>query len=84
MNLNELRNEIDRIDHDMRELFEKRMMIVKKVKAYKKEHQMHILDSTRELDVIHKNVSELSDDRLKNAYQRFLQFLMDLSKELQQ
>ena len=84
MNLNELRNEIDLIDQDMRELFEKRMSIVKKVKAYKKEHQMNILDSSRELDVIHKNVSKINDETLRDAYQRFLQFVMDLSKELQQ
>mgnify|MGYP001551813292 CR=1 FL=1 len=84
MNLNELRNEIDQIDHDMRELFEKRMSVVKKVKAYKKEHHINVLDITRESDVIHKNVSELNDETLKDTYQRFLQFVMDLSKELQQ
>lgn len=84
MTLKEMRLEIDRIDEEMLQLFEERMGIVKLVKSYKKEHQLNVLDTTREQQVLEKNLLKLKDKTLEKAYIKFLQHLMDLSKELQQ
>ena len=84
MTLKEMRLEIDRIDEEMLQLFEERMDIVKLVKSYKKEHQLNVLDTTREQQVLEKNLLKLKDKTLEKAYIKFLQHLMDLSKELQQ
>jgi monofunctional chorismate mutase len=81
--LNELRVEIDLIDDAIRNLFEKRMDIVKQVKIYKKENQIQILDKNREEEVIEKNISKLKDASLEEPYKKFLVFMMDLSKDLQ-
>ena len=83
-NLEELRQEIDVIDDEIRKLFEERMNIVKQVKIFKKEHQIQILDKKREEEVIDKNIKKLNDDSLKGSYKKFLEFLIEISKELQQ
>ena len=83
-NLKELRKEIDVIDDAIRKLFEERMNIVKQVKIFKKEHQIQILDKKREDEVIEKNIKKLNDDSLKESYKKFLEFMMEISKELQQ
>ena len=83
-NLKELRKEIDVIDDEIRKLFEERMNIVKQVRMFKKEHQIQILDKKREDEVIEKNIKKLNDDSLKESYKKFLEFMMEISKELQQ
>ena len=83
-NLEELRQEIDVIDDEIRKLFEERMNIVKQVRMFKKEHQIQILDKKREEEVIDKNIKKLNDDSLKGSYKKFLEFLIEISKELQQ
>lgn len=82
-NLDELRKEIDRIDDSMRILFEQRMNIVKQVKAFKKNNNIDVLDKQREQEVISKNLSKLQDTSLMEAYEKFLNHLMEVSKELQ-
>lgn len=82
-NLDELRKEIDRIDDSMRILFEQRMNIVKQVKAFKKNNNIDVLDKQREKEVISKNLSKLQDTSLMEAYEKFLNHLMEVSKELQ-
>lgn len=82
-NLAELRQEIDIIDDAIRKLFEERMNIVKQVKKYKKEHQIQILDKNREDEVIERNISKLKDQSLKKPYKKFLEYMMEISKDLQ-
>ena len=81
--LEQARAEIDRIDRQMAALFEQRMQAVRQVAEYKKAQGMAILDSGREAQVLEKNSAYLQTAALKPWYRRFLQSLMDLSKEYQ-
>lgn len=82
--LEECRKEIDQIDKQMVELFEKRFELVKEVIAYKQAHDLPIFDASREEAVINKNLNYLKNEELQSYYQDFLQHLMDLSKQYQQ
>ena len=52
--LQEAREKINAIDAQMADLFEERMRTVEDVIQYKKEHQMQVLDPTREQAVIER------------------------------
>ena len=56
-NLEQLRNDIDSIDSQITDLFKKRMETSIEVAKYKKEHNIPVLNSNRENEVLHK-VSE--------------------------
>ena len=77
------RNEIDAIDKELANLYEKRMQAVVKVAQYKKENGMPIFDESREKAVIEKNTAYLSDDSLKSGYVKVLNKLMEVSKDYQ-
>lgn len=81
--LEEIRLKLDDIDHEMRELFEKRMKLVAEVKAFKKTHNLPILDAEREKNMIESHVSKIKDEHLKEAYISFLVHVMNLSKDAQ-
>lgn len=83
MDIKQLRNEIDNIDKELVELLEKRMNIVKNVAIYKKNNNLPVLDSSREGEVLQKNVALIKDENLKNSIQEILKSIMDVSKELQ-
>ena len=59
--LSDYRKEIDEIDHQLVPLFEQRMEVVRKVAAYKKEHNLPVLHAGREEEVLRK-----AADSLKN------------------
>ncbi len=46
--LDALRQEIDSIDAQIFDLFEQRLMVAKQIGAYKQEHGLSVLDSSRE------------------------------------
>ena len=54
--LQKYRNEIDNIDKQITELFEKRMDISKEIAICKKEQEIGILNAKREEEVIQKNI----------------------------
>jgi len=60
MDLQNYRNQIDRIDNDILRLFKERMDVCFQIAQYKKEHNLPALDAEREkekLTVIGENVS---------------------------
>ena len=59
--LQKYRNEIDNIDKQITELFEKRMDISKEIAICKKEQEIGILNAKREEEVIQKNISYLKN-----------------------
>ena len=59
--LQKYRNEIDKIDKQITELFEKRMDISKEIAICKKEQEIGILNAKREEEVIQKNISYLNN-----------------------
>lgn len=81
--LEELRNEIDNVDEELVELFEKRMEIVLNVAKYKKENNLPILNNSREEEVIKKNINYLKNKNLQEYLTDFFVKLMNVSKEYQ-
>jgi monofunctional chorismate mutase len=82
--LNSIRKDIDIIDQEMKALFLKRMELVSLVKAYKKEHNLQVLDLKREQEVLSKQLESIEDETLKTLYESFLKHVMSLSKAYQQ
>ena len=83
LDLNEIRQEIDAIDRQIVECFEKRMDIVLKVAAYKIENKMQVLDAAREQQVIAKNKALLNNKEYEAALECVLNEMMRVSRELQ-
>ncbi|MDY6009271.1 MAG: chorismate mutase [Bacilli bacterium] len=82
MDLEEVRKNIDKIDSEMRMLFIKRLEEVNNVIKYKKEHNLPILDASREKEVIEKNASKV-EEKYYSYYVEFLKSIMNISKEYQ-
>ncbi|MGN0653327.1 MAG: chorismate mutase [Oscillospiraceae bacterium] len=83
MDLNELRRQIDLIDNDILEKFQKRMDLCLEVAEYKKKNNVGILQSSREQDIINR-VTALSEDRYKDSAAVLFSNIMDISKNYQQ
>ena len=81
--LDEYRIEIDEIDRELVQLFEKRMETVLKVANYKKENGMEVLHSSREEVVLQKAVDNLNDKKYENDIRKVFELLMRLSRESQ-
>ena len=67
-----LRKEIDDIDMQLVELFEKRMETVLKVGEYKAKKNLPILSKSREEEVIIKSINYLKDRSLQEYLKDFL------------
>ena len=81
--LQSARKKINEIDAQMAKLFEERMQTVEEVIAYKLAHQMEILDSAREAQVIEKNTEYIQDTTYKGYYTEFITEVMRLSRAYQ-
>lgn len=83
MNLSECRNEIDKIDKELVELFEKRMNVAINVAKYKIENNIPIFNGAREAEVIEKNINRLNNTEYSRLTEKFFTHLMELSRSLQ-
>lgn len=81
--LEKCRIEIESIDKQLVELFEKRMDVAVKVAEYKKENNLPIYDKDRETQLIQKNVRELKNEEYEILLRRFFLQVMELSRSLQ-
>ncbi len=81
--LEKCRIEIDEIDKQLIELFEKRMDVAVRVAEYKADKELPIYNSERESQVISKNVDRLKEEKYEILARRFFIGLMELSRELQ-
>lgn len=82
--LEEYRKEIDEIDKQIVELFEKRMDLSGEISKYKSEHHLPILNKGREEEVLEKNISRLQNKEYSQMARGFFETIMRLSKEHQQ
>ena len=82
--LDEYREEIDVLDEEFAELFEKRFHVVKNIIDYKIENHLPILDEGRELEIIEKNTDRIEDEDLKKYFQKVYQYMITVSKEYQE
>ncbi len=83
MELNELRNEIDKVDDEILALFEKRTRIAGEIAEYKRANGMEILQAGREDEVLRRAAERVSPDNADGARLLFAT-LMDISKCRQQ
>lgn len=83
LDINKLRDEIDGIDKQIVELFEKRMDVVLNVAKYKEERDLPIFNGDREAEVIEKNLKRLSNKAYKKYAEEFFNNLMDVSRKMQ-
>ncbi|WP_195986602.1 prephenate dehydratase [Clostridium sp. D53t1_180928_C8] len=83
MDLSECRKEIDKIDKELVELFERRMDVAIKVAEYKIENNIPILNEAREAEVIENNVNRLNNKEYSKLTEKFFANLMELSRSLQ-
>ncbi|MBQ9121196.1 MAG: chorismate mutase [Clostridia bacterium] len=77
------RKEINTIDRQMAELFEKRMAAARLVAEYKQENGLPVFDPAREAEVIDRNSAFVSDPELRSYYINFLKYNMKLSRNYQ-
>jgi len=78
-----LRQQIDELDSQMRELFVTRMNIVKNIAEYKMKNDLVVYDSLREQEVISKNTQPIADSEFLPYYTEFIHSVMKISKEFQ-
>lgn len=81
--IKELRDEIDILDKELVELLEKRLDIVTEVARYKIANNIPVLDSSREEEVLIKNVKRVKNSEYSTVIKEILQALMDFSKDYQ-
>lgn len=84
--MNELeiaRKTISELDAQIAELFEKRMEASALVAKYKREHGLNILDTSRENEVIQRNIKYINDPVIKEYYTLLLKEAMALSRSYQ-
>ncbi len=82
MDINELRQQINDIDKQIVELFNKRMGVSLGVAQYKIESGMPVLDKTRERAILEKVASE-SDSDIANYTRMLYSSIFDLSRSYQ-
>ena len=81
--LETLRQEIDSIDAQIFALFEQRLTVAKQIGAYKKEHGLSVLDSSRE-DVKKDQVKTSVSPELEPYALELLEVLMNAAKAVQE
>lgn len=77
------RKQIDEIDEQLVELFEKRMELVAKIGVIKEEKGLQVLNFKREEEVIKKAIAHLKNKELSHELEIFFRSLMDSSKKIQ-
>ncbi|MDR0219992.1 MAG: chorismate mutase [Lachnospiraceae bacterium] len=80
--LDEIRKEIDSIDDQIKELFEKRMECVSKAAAYKAENQLPTLDTAREREIVAR-VTAGQPDEFAGYTKTLFNTIFDLSRSYQ-
>ncbi|MBQ6480350.1 MAG: chorismate mutase [Anaerolineaceae bacterium] len=82
MALNEIRERMNSLNDEMLELFMERMKLSEAIAAYKKEHNLPILDKTREREILAEMIQKGGAEYETYIYQ-FFNTLMNLSKARQ-
>lgn len=82
MDIQELRQEIDRIDKELVDLFCKRMEVSAQVGDYKREHKMPILVPAREEEILQR-LSKLSGDEMAPYIRELYAKIFALSRSYQ-
>ncbi|MBR2292691.1 MAG: prephenate dehydratase [Clostridia bacterium] len=82
MELKELREQIDAVDRELVPLFIKRMNLSAEVAEYKREHEMQVLDASRERALLEK-ISERAGEDFEEYARTLYATILDLSRSYQ-
>jgi chorismate mutase/prephenate dehydratase len=82
LDLSKLREEINSIDREMVELFKKRMNIAASVAAYKKEHNLPVLDAARERALLAR-ISDMAGEEFDGYARTLYHTMLDVSRAYQ-
>lgn len=83
LDLSELRKDIDEIDSQIVELYEKRMEVSRKVAQYKIENGKKVFDKEREIEKIKKVKSLTHNDFNSHGIEELFEQIMAMSRKLQ-
>ncbi len=83
MNLESLRKQIDQIDHEMMNLFKKRMNVSAQIGEYKKLNALPVFDEKREKELLDIRRIEFDNEKDWPLYEAFIKEMMRLSKVAQ-
>lgn len=81
--LDQARQEIERIDREMAKLFESRLYAAEKIAHYKAQNGLPVFDPYRETVLIEKNKAYIENNAFSAYYVNFQQCVMDISKRYQ-
>ncbi|MEG0274372.1 chorismate mutase [Amedibacillus sp. YH-ame10] len=81
--LEDARKQINEVDEQMAELFEKRMQAVEDVIHYKQENNLAVLDTSREQEILDKNIHYIHKEEYKELYKDFMKNVMAQSRRYQ-
>lgn len=81
MELLELRKQLDEIDKNLAEFFEKRMEVIEKVRVVKLQNNLPILDANREKSMKVNNDNLIKNKELIPYYNEFLTACTTISKQ---
>lgn len=82
--LSEVRTELDAIDRQMAALYEKRLALTEEVVRCKLEEHLPVFVPEREKQVLERNAGYIKEERFRDKYLAFMQYVMDAGKEYQQ
>ncbi len=80
--LNELRDEIQKVDVELEHLFLKRMELVRKINEYKLSHDLP-LENQHVEEIKYAKIKDSSNPIIKNYYLEVLRSLIECSKKYQ-
>ncbi len=83
LDLNALRQEIDKLDDELVKVLERRLDIVLGVAAWKAENHMPVLDRERELKVLDRAVERLHKKEYGEQVRHIMEAIMGASRELE-
>lgn len=83
LDLNKLREEIDKIDHELVQLYEKRMQVCAGVAEYKIATGKKVLDREREQQKISAVTSLVQNEARKQEVQELFEQIMSMSRKMQ-
>ena len=81
--LEECRTEIDALDEELVQLFEKRFHVIKDVVIYKQANNLPVFDVSREEEITQRNKDFLEDKELEKYFVQWYQELLKISKQYQ-
>lgn len=86
MDLNNIREDIDHVDAELTRLLEKRLNLVCQVAAFKKLHQLPVLDEKREQRLLEKIAAQIENpefsDTIIDTYKQILKNSRDFQTKM--